>query len=86
MKPTKVLQIVGETPHTTHDQGKALYDFILEHRLARCLELGFAHGVRTVWIAAALQELGTGKVISVDNMTVLNRKPSAQELVERAGL
>ena len=86
MKVSDVIEIVGHTPHTTHAQGQALYNFVIEHRLNRCLELGFAHGVGTVWIAAALQELGGGKVVSVDNETAYKRKPSAAELTERAGL
>jgi predicted O-methyltransferase YrrM len=86
MKPEQVIDVVGSTPHTTHEQGRALYDFVLKHRLSRCFELGFAHGVGTVWIAAALQELGGGRVISVDNLSAHERKPSARELVARAGL
>jgi predicted O-methyltransferase YrrM len=86
MKPTEIINIVGNTPHTSHQQGETLYNFVLEHRLTRCLEMGFAHGVATVWIAAALQELGGGKIISIDNGSAHNRKPSAAELVSKAGL
>lgn len=86
MQPADILKVVGDTPHTSHEQGRALYDFVLKHRLSRCLELGFAHGVGTVWIAGALQELGGGKVISVDNPSAHDRKPTARELVAKAGL
>lgn len=81
-----MIEVVGNTPHTTHAQGKALHNFVIEHRLTRCLELGFAHGVGTVWVAAALQELGGGKVIAVDNETAYRRTPSAAELTAKAGL
>jgi predicted O-methyltransferase YrrM len=86
VKIPEVIEIVGNTPHTTHAQGRALYNFVLEHRLTRCLEMGFAHGVGTVWIAAAMQELGGGKVISVDNESAHRRIPSAAELTTKAGL
>jgi len=86
MKPDQVIEIVGDTPHTTHAQGRALYDLVLKHRLSRCLEMGFAHGVGSVWIAAALQELGGGKLISVDNESAHDRKPTARQLLDKAGL
>lgn len=86
MKSPEVIEVVGNTPHTTHAQGQAIYNFIVDKRLHRCLELGFAHGVGTVWIAGAIQEIGGGKVISVDNQTAHARKPSAQEIVAKAGL
>ena len=86
MKAPEVAKIVGNTPHTSHEQGQALHNFVIEHRLTRCLELGFAHGVGTVWIASAMQELGGGKIISVDNNSARNRNPSAKQLIAEAGL
>jgi len=86
MHPEEIRSIVGSTPHTPPDRGQVLYEFIKQHRLARCLELGFAHGVGTVWLAGAVRALGGGKVIAVDNQSALKRTPSARELVQRAGL
>lgn len=86
MKVQDVIAIVQDTPHTTHEQGKALYDHVIRHKLHRCMEMGFAHGVGSVWIAAALQEIGGGKLISVDNASAHKRTPSAQELLAKAGL
>ena len=86
MKIEDVIAVVGNTPHTTHAQGKAIYNFVTENRLHRCLELGFAHGVGTVWIAGAVQEIGGGKVVSVDNQSAHKRTPTAAELVAKAGL
>lgn len=86
MKISEVLKVVGNTPHTTHSQGKAIYNFVVEKRLQRCLELGFAHGVGTTWIAGAIHEIGGGKVISVDNSSAQDRKPPAKELIANAGL
>lgn len=63
-----------------------MYDFILKNELKRCLELGFAHGVGTVWMAGAIQKLGEGKVIAVDVQDALTLNPSATEMLNRSGL
>ena len=47
MKPDQVAKIVGNTPHTSPERGREIYDFIIEHKFKRCLELGFAHGAAT---------------------------------------
>lgn len=85
MKPEEILSVVDGIPHTTPRKGRIMYDFIIENRLKSCLELGFAHGVGTVWIGGAAQELG-GRLVSVDNLSAKERQPSAFDLVTRAGL
>lgn len=86
MHADQIASIVGHTPHTSYERGRELHEFIIRHRLRRCLELGFAHGVGTVWMAGAIQELGAGKVVAIDITAARSRKPSADELVSRAGL
>jgi predicted O-methyltransferase YrrM len=80
-------KLVGDTGGGTGpSRGSELHRFVLEHRPVECLELGFAHGVGTVYIASALEANGQGRLTSVDNRSALERDPSAQEMVERAGL
>jgi hypothetical protein len=47
-------------PHMTPEQGKTITEFIGEHELRHCLELGFAHGVGTAYITRAVQVSATG--------------------------
>jgi predicted O-methyltransferase YrrM len=68
------------------DRCAQLSDFITTHRPARCLELGFAHGVSTCYIAAALEANGHGSLTSVDNATAAIRDPSAERLLSETGL
>jgi predicted O-methyltransferase YrrM len=80
-------EVVGDTGGgTSPERGRMLYDWVREHRPASCLELGFAHGVSTVYIAAALAENGSGRLTSVDNLSAREREPSAEQLLRRAGL
>src|ERR687891_2965686 len=70
----------------TPDKGRAIYEFILKHEFSKVLELGFAHGVSTCYIAAALHELGRGNVVTVDNESARARKPGIADLLHSSEL
>ena len=72
-------------PFTSPERGRELYDYIIKHQPERSLELGFAHGVSTCYIAAALHENGKGVIDAVD-LACSTRDPSAEDLLERCGL
>jgi predicted O-methyltransferase YrrM len=71
---------------TSPARGEELHRFVLEQRPERVLELGFAHGVSTVYVASALEANGNGRLTSVDNLSARDRDPLAAEMVSRAGL
>jgi predicted O-methyltransferase YrrM len=74
-------------PFMTPDEGKKIHDFIIQNRLSQCLELGFAYGVSSSYMAAALDELGTGHLTSVDMEKARAwQKPSIEETLARIGL
>ena len=45
------------------------------------MELGFAHGTATNYIAAALDELEEGHITAVDLEKSINEKPNLEELL-----
>jgi predicted O-methyltransferase YrrM len=71
---------------TSPRRGEELYRFVCEHRPQRVLELGFASGVSTLYLASALEVNGAGRITSVDTRAALEREPRADALLERAGL
>ncbi len=73
-------------PHTGPEMGAVLYRTVLERGCRSCLELGFAHGVGTCYIAGALEELGCGKVVATDLLTAQRRQPRADRLLAELGL
>ena len=75
MKIEEVRNIVDGVPHMGFEQARVITDFILEHRLRNILELGFCHGVSTCYMAGALDELGEGRVTTIDLMKVRDRIP-----------
>jgi predicted O-methyltransferase YrrM len=81
-----IRELVAGVPFIDPQRARVLYDFILEHRPTECLELGFAHGVSSCYIAAALDELGQGRLTSVDLVRSASMSPTIEELLERTGL
>jgi predicted O-methyltransferase YrrM len=73
-------------PHMTPEQGQAITDFICEHELRHCLELGFAHGVGTAYITRAVQALGSGSVTAIDLEAARQRQPDIYTTLNRAGI
>ena len=86
MKFDKVKRAVENIPYMDARTGRVFYDFILEHKPAQCLELGFAHGVSSCYIAAALHELGGGHLTCVDLESSVQRQPNIETLLEKTGL
>ena len=86
MKFEEVNKLLKGIPFISDANARELYDFIIEHKLTNCLELGFAHGVASCYIAAAIDELGGGKLVSVDLIGQDWQKPSIEELLDKLGL
>lgn len=79
----------GFTFHTSIGprRGKILYDAIRESAPSDCLELGFAHGTSSCYIAAALDEVGSGHLTSVDMVSGTEwQDPSIEDLLRATGL
>jgi predicted O-methyltransferase YrrM len=71
----------------TSRQGRTVHEFIVGHELGRVLELGFAHGKSTCYLAAAADELGgDAHVVTMDRIGALDREPNIHELLGRCGL
>lgn len=50
----------------TEEQGRLLYDFILRTKPVEILELGTGIGTSACYMAAALDELGAGRITTID--------------------
>lgn len=82
----RVVEPVGGRAATGPVSGKLLYDFVVESGAESVLELGFAHGNSTCYLAAALHELGRGSVLTIDREDARDRKPNILELLRRTDL
>ena len=86
MKFEEIKNHLRGIPHTPPEDGEILYNFILTNKPKNILELGFQHGVSTNYIAAALDELGEGKITSIDREISKNESPNIYELSQKTGL
>lgn len=80
----EVRAVLGETPYTSASDGRRLYDFIRANP-GECLELGFAHGVSSCYIAAGLEAAGAGHLTTVDLPGDI-REPSIEQFLGKLGL
>jgi predicted O-methyltransferase YrrM len=87
MKLAEVGAHVAGVQHMTSKQGKQVYEHILQNKPERILELGFAHGTSSCYMAAALDELGGDrKLLTIDREQARKREPNIIDLLERCGL
>lgn len=79
---------VGGIPFINPRNARLLYDFITENKgIRRVLELGFAHGTASCYIAAALEENDGGQLTAVDLVETEDEfKPSINDLLTKTGL
>ena len=68
------------------DEGWELYNFICKEKPSSILELGHAHGASTIYMAAALDEIGSGVIETVDLSAAQDRDPNLEKLTLDSGL
>ena len=86
MKFREIAKQLEGIPYLSVEDGKFLYNHVIKTKPKECLELGFAHGVSSCYIAAALQQNGEGHLTSVDLLSSNMRKPSIEDLLYDSGL
>lgn len=85
MKFHIISQHLNGLPHTPPADAKILYDFIIESRVRNILELGFEHGTSTCYLPAALDEIGSGLVTTINNQTAKTVRPNICDLLDKTG-
>lgn len=67
-------------------QAKYLEKFITNNKLSNLLELGFAHGVSSCYLATILKNNGKGHLTTIDLLSAKNRKPNIEQLLKKLEL
>lgn len=86
MKIEKIRESLQGIPHMTAAQADEITRVILENRFQNILELGFAHGVSTCYMAGALDELGGGHITTIDRESARSHNPNIETLLSKLGL
>lgn len=66
--------------------GEFLYNHIVSNQICSILEIGFAHGKSTCYMAGALDELNKGRIITIDLQSAFKKTPNIIQLSESLGL
>ncbi len=81
-----IVHILEHVPHMPPERGKLIYEFVKHAKPGHILELGFAHGTSSCYMAAALQENGSGDLLTIDHERAKERQPNIFSLLEQTGL
>src|SRR3954470_14611095 len=84
MKFDQIKQALHGVPIMTAAQGKVIYEHVLEAKPVEILELGTARGVSSAYMAAALDELGRGKITTLDRAQLVCDPPPEQQAFAKA--
>jgi predicted O-methyltransferase YrrM len=74
----KVRASFDALPYMRHDQALFLQRFVAEHDARDVLEVGFYQGKSSAYIAAILEDLGRGHLISIDRASARRREPNIE--------
>lgn len=83
MRFSQAEAVLANLPYTGSRKGKFFYDFVKQNGIEHVLELGFAHGVSTCYLAAAMER---GHIDTVDILPSATFDPTIESLVDRLGL
>lgn len=82
----KLTTVIASIPHMIPERGREIYDFVREREPKSVLELGFAHGVSSCYIGAALKANGRGTLTTIDLESARQRQPDISTLLAQTGL
>jgi predicted O-methyltransferase YrrM len=88
MKFREIQDHLKGVPFIGPGKARRLYDHVIKNGVTSCLELGFAHGASSCYIAAALDELGRGHLTTVDIERAKEWfvDPTIEDLLQQTGL
>lgn len=87
MTNEEIKKILGSTPHMTIEQANEITKFIEDNNSKNILELGFAHGVSTTYMAACLNRLNRqGLITTIDILGAKSRTPNIETLLSKTNL
>lgn len=78
--------ILKDVPGMVFDQALYMDNFLKKHNLTNLLELGFAHGASSCYMASTLREIGEGHLTTIDLKGAKFRLPNIETLLDKLDL
>ena len=82
----EVTQTFRDLPYMSEAQARLLAGIIAENDVRDVLELGTYHGKGAAYLGAILDDLGRGRVVTLDRAACLDLSPNIHEVIERLEL
>lgn len=79
-------EILKDVPGMIFDQAVFMDNFLKKHNLNNLLELGFAHGTSSCYMASTLREMGEGHLTTIDLKSAKFRQPNIETLLDKLDL
>lgn len=76
----------GELKYMRQGEAALLRQWIAEHSASNILEIGFYHGKSSAFIAAILDDLGRGHLVTIDMASARKRTPNIDQVLSTLGL
>lgn len=76
----------SKLPYMVESQARVLRELITTHDCRDILEVGFYHGKSSLYIAAMLEDLDRGHLVTIDRDSAATRTPNIRDLLEATGL
>ncbi len=85
-KYDEITERYSEIRFMKEKQARVLRELIVESGARDILEIGFFHGKSSIYIAAILEDLGEGTLVTIDQRSALKRDPTIHDLLRMTGL
>jgi predicted O-methyltransferase YrrM len=76
----------GGLPYMTTRQALSLGALIQREGLSSLLELGIFHGKSTAYMAAVLEAMGRGRLVTIDRVDAEDKNPNVYQVLTKLGL
>ncbi|MEY8837836.1 class I SAM-dependent methyltransferase [Cribrihabitans sp. XS_ASV171] len=76
----------GHIPYMDARRAEVLRGIVTEHGAREILEIGFYQGKSSLYIGAILEDLGAGRLVTIDKATARRHDPNILDLLEATGL
>jgi predicted O-methyltransferase YrrM len=83
---SKVKAEFDDLPYMGHPQATLLRDLIVENDAENILEVGFYHGKSSAYLAAVLEDLGRGHLVTMDLHNARQREPNIEQILSALDL
>jgi predicted O-methyltransferase YrrM len=82
----EITERLAKIPYMMEDRALIIRDIITQNNAKDILEIGFLHGKSSAYIAAILEDLDRGTLVTIDQSGALARDPSIYDLLRTTGL